>query len=93
MDLDRVKKLGWKELDRDEHLARLHRRFWGQELEAKAKEPPTSDPSGSGQKDETADDTDESDLEDDDITPDCFDLDLGIRRVNKLWVRVSNCDE
>jgi hypothetical protein len=79
------------------------RSFGGQGLveEVKAKKPPTkakptSNPSSSNQKlNEIMDDTDESDLEDDDITADCFGLEIGSRalEINNIWVRVSICDE
>ena len=106
VDNKQVKKLGWRKVDKNDPLAGLHTKFWGQGVvEVKAKEPPTkakptSDPSGSSQKlDQAMDNTDESNSEDDDITADCFGLeiadDIGAfdSEIHKIWVRVSICDE
>src|SRR5712692_2375958 len=103
MDYERVKAFGWRKLDKNDSLTQLHAKFWGQGLVegVKAKEPPTqamptSDPSNGSQKlDELVNATDECDLEDDDITADCFGLEIGSQafKINKIWVRVSICDE
>jgi hypothetical protein len=99
-----VKEFGWQKLDEYDPLTQLHAKFWGQGLVegVKAKEPPThamptSDPSSYGSQtlDELGNATDECDLEDDDITADCFGLEIGSQafKINKIWVRVSICDE
>jgi hypothetical protein len=108
VDNKQVKKLGWRKVDKNDPLAGLHAKFWGQsvvEVKATRKEPPTkakptSDPSGSSQKlDQAMDDTDESNSEDDDITADCFGLEIANdieafdSEIHKIWVRVSICDE
>ncbi len=102
VDYERVKEFGWRKLDENDPLTQLHAKFWGQGLVkgVKAKEPPTqamltSDPSNDSQKlDEMVNATDECDLEDDDITTDCFGLEIGSKafKINKIRVRVSICD-
>src|SRR5260370_5988146 len=81
VDNKQVKKLGWRKVDKNDPLAGLYTKFWGQGVvEVKAKEPPTkakptSDPSGSSQKlDQAMDNTDESNSQDDDITAGCFSI-------------------